>query len=320
MKFFTQIEPAPSGILLDTTARITALGSCFAEVVGQRLAYYKWPVGLNPLGVLFHPLAISALIKRALFEREFDSSDLFQHKGIYYLLALHGQYSGSDKQGLLDRANADLKLLNSHLTQSSHIMITLGTSWAYEFKESQKIVGNCHKLPGSFFEKKLLSSEQTINAVNAIIEVVAQSNPKAQLIFSVSPVRHIKDGLIENSLGKAHLISGLHAAVNSKQQNEIPPKYFPAYELMVDQLRDYRFYKSDLIHPNDQGQEVVWEFFKTQWIAASLDPLLKEIHSIQQGLAHRPLHPASEAHQEFLSELNNRITKLQSLHPHLKFD
>ena len=320
MKFFTQIEPLPSGILLDNTARITALGSCFAEVVGQRLAYYKWPVELNPLGVLFHPLAISALIKRALSEQEFDSSDVFQHKGIHYLLALHGQYSGPDKQGLLDRANADLKSLNAHLTQSSHIMITLGTSWAYEFKESQELVGNCHKLPGSFFEKKLLSCDQIKNAVNAIIEVVAQSNPKAQLIFSVSPVRHIKDGIIENSLGKAHLISGLHAAVNSKQQNEVPPKYFPAYELMVDQLRDYRFYKSDLIHPNDQGQEVVWEFFKAQWITASMDPLLKEIHSIQQGLVHRPLHPESEAHQEFQAELKNRIAKLQSLYPHLKFD
>lgn len=320
MKFFTQIEPVPSGILLDNTARITALGSCFAEVVGQRLAYYKWPVALNPLGVLFHPLAISALIKRALSEQEFDSWDLFRHKDIHYLLALHGQYSGPDKQGLLDRANADLKLLNAHLTQSSHIMITLGTAWAYKFKESQKFVGNCHKLPGSFFEKELLSCDQIENAVNSIIEIVAQSNPKAQMIFSVSPVRHIKDGLIENSLGKAHLISGLHASVNAKQQNEVPPKYFPAYELMVDQLRDYRFYKSDLIHPNDQGQEVVWEFFKTQWIAASLDPILKEIHSIQQGLAHRPLHPESEAHQEFLSELKNRIAKLQSLYPHLKFD
>lgn len=320
MKFFTQIEPAPSGILLDTKARITALGSCFAEVVGQRLAYFKWPVVLNPLGVLFHPLAISSLIKRALSLQEFDSSDVFQHKDIYYLLDLHGQYSGPDKQVLLDRANADLKLLNAHLTQSSHILITLGTAWAYTFKESQKLVGNCHKLPGSFFEKNLLPSDQIKNAVNAIIEVVAQINPKAQMIFSVSPVRHIKDGLIENSLGKAHLISGLHAAVNTKQQIEVPPKYFPAYELMVDQLRDYRFYKSDLIHPNDQGQEVVWEFFKAQWIAASMDPLLKEIHSIQQGLTHRPIHPESEAHQEFLLALQNRMAKLQSQYPHLKFD
>lgn len=320
MKFFTQIEPAPSGRLIDVHAKITALGSCFAEVVGQRLSYFKWPVSVNPLGVLFHPIALGDLIKRALSLEEFTLTDLFEYKGHFYLLALHGQYSGTNAQELLDRANKDLNSLHSSITQATHVLITLGTAWAYEHVESQRLVGNCHKLPGSFFKKKLLTPDQIQTAITAIIESVSEHNPEIQLIFSVSPVRHIKDGLVQNSLGKAHLISGLHAALNPLAHNEFGPKYFPAYELMVDQLRDYRFYKADLIHPNDQGEQVVWEFFKTQWIEQKLETYLKEVHSIQQGLDHRPLRPDSKEHQEFLSQLKTRIQLLQEQFPHLNFD
>jgi hypothetical protein len=320
MNFFTQIEPMSSGILLDAKARITALGSCFAEVVGQRLTYYKWPVLVNPLGVLFHPLAISDLIQRALALQEFESSDLFQHQCRHYILSLHGQYSDTDHRALLDRANADLRMLREHLIQSSHMLITFGTAWAYQHQQTLNFVGNCHKLPGSFFNKKLLTSDQTKESVIRIVEGIALHNPKAQLIFSVSPVRHIKDGLVQNSLGKAHLISGLHAALNAYDHKQGAPRNFPAYELMVDQLRDYRFYKSDLIHPNDQGTQVVWEYFKDQWVDKGLDSLLNEIHSVQQGMAHRPLHPESQAHQEFLSQLKKRIEALEEQYPHLKFN
>jgi len=320
MKFYTQIEPEPSGVPIDANARITALGSCFAEVIGARLDYYKWPVLVNPLGVLFHPLALSDLVTRAMMLDEFTSSDLFEYNGIHYILSLHGKYSDKDPEQLLNLANRDLQALHTSLTQSTHVLITLGTAWAYEHVESQRLVGNCHKLPGAFFKKKLLTADQIQAAVTQINELMARYNPKAQMIFSVSPVRHIKDGLVQNSLGKAHLISGVHAALDEVEQNLTPSKYFPAYELMVDQLRDYRFYKSDLIHPNDQGELVVWEFFKTQWLEAKLEAYLKEVHSIQQGLAHRPLRPDSQEHRAFLSQLKTRILSLEKQYPHLKFD
>jgi len=320
MNFFTQIEPTPSGIRLDTNARITALGSCFAQVIGQRLTYYKWPTWVNPLGVLFHPLALSDLIKRAMSLEYFQEKDLFQHQLRFYILALHGQYSDEHPQALLNRANADLKTLHLGLIQATHVMITLGTAWTYKLNEHEQWVGNCHKLPGSLFSKHLLSPNQIQTAVTQIVAVMAQHNPEAQLIFSVSPVRHIKDGMVENSLGKAHLISGLHAAIDASEKEQRTPKYFPAYELMMDQLRDYRFYQSDLIHPNDQGQQVVWEYFKQQWIEPSLESFLNEIHSVQQGLSHRPLRPDSAQHQEFIRQLKVRIQELERQFPHLKFD
>ena len=320
MNFFTQIEPAPSGILLHTDSRITALGSCFAQVIGQRLAYYKWPVVLNPLGVLFHPLALHDLIKRALLLDEFTENDLFDYKGRYSILALHGQYSSQDPKTLLTQANSDLKILRDGLTKATHLLITLGTAWAYQKSETDLLVGNCHKLPGSLFNKKLLCVAEIQEAVAQIIGLMAQYNAEAQLIFSVSPVRHTKDGLVQNSLGKAHLITGLHAALNQVNKEPSAPKYFPAYELMMDQLRDYRFYKSDLIHPNDQGEEVVWDFFKDHWIEPELEAVLGQIQSIQQGLAHRPLHPDSQEHRNFVMQLKKRIQNLQRQYPHMTFD
>lgn len=320
MKYFTQIEPASSGILLNADSRVTALGSCFAQVIGQRLAYYKWPVVLNPLGVLFHPLALKDLIKRALLLNEYREKDLFEHEGRYYILALHGQYSSQDPKTLLAQANKDLTILQGSLTKATHVLITLGTAWAYQKKENELFVGNCHKLPGSFFNKKLLSVLDIQEAVAQIIELISEYNTQAQLIFSVSPVRHTKDGMMQNSLGKAHLIAGVHGALNKESKRPTGPKYFPAYELMMDQLRDYRFYKSDLIHPNDQGEQVVWEFFKDHWIDQEIEGLLKEIKSIQQSLAHRPFHSDSEEHYKFQGQLNSRIQALERQYPHLKFD
>ncbi|NBT87325.1 MAG: GSCFA domain-containing protein [Flavobacteriaceae bacterium] len=320
MNFFTQIEPAPSGVLLNTDSRITALGSCFAQVIGQRLTYYKWPVVLNPLGVLFHPLALQDLVRRALLLDEFKENDLFKHEGRYHILALHGQYSSQDSKSLLIQANSDLKILRDGLTKATHVLITLGTAWAYQKSDNEVIVGNCHKLPGSFFNKKLLSVAEIQQGVAQIIELMAKYNAEAQLIFSVSPVRHTKDGMVQNSLGKAHLIAGLHGALNQGNNTPIVPKYFPAYELMMDQLRDYRFYKSDLIHPNDQGEEVVWEFFKDHWINPELEALLRQIKSIQQGLAHRPIHSDSTEHHNFVMQLKKRIENLERQYPHLKFD
>ena len=320
MNFFTQIEPVPSGILLNTQSRITALGSCFAEVIGQQLSDYKWPVDSNTMGVLFHPLAIHDLMHRALTLDMFNHSDLSEFNGRYYILALHGQYSGPDVQALLDRVNADLKRLHSSLTNASHILITLGTAWAYEFLANHQIVGNCHKLPGTLFEKRLLTIDQIQDAVSEIIECSTRYNSEVQLIFSVSPVRHIKDGLLLNSLGKAHLISGLHAALENQVTTQSPAKYFPAYELMMDQLRDYRFYKSDLIHPNDQGVQVVWEYFKDGWIEPKLELYLSEIRGIQKGLAHRPTWPDSPEYIEFKNQLKQRILEFEQQYPHISFD
>jgi lysophospholipase L1-like esterase len=275
---------------------------------------------LNPLGVLFHPLALQDLVRRALLLDEFKENDLFKHEGRYYILALHGQYSSQDSKSLLIQANSDLKILRDGLTKATHLLITLGTAWAYQKSDNEVIVGNCHKLPGSFFNKKLLSVAEIQQGVTQIIELMAKYNAEAQLIFSVSPVRHTKDGMVQNSLGKAHLIAGLHGALNQKNKTPIVPKYFPAYELMMDQLRDYRFYKSDLIHPNDQGEEVVWEFFKDHWINPELEALLRQIKSIQQGLAHRPIHSDSIEHQNFKIQLKKRIENLERQYPHLKFD
>jgi len=203
----------------------------------------------------------------------------------------------------VDNLNTAIAQTNNQLHNATHVIITLGTSWTYRHIETDEIVGNCHKVPQKKFLHELLSVEEIVTSLENICVLLKDLNPKITILFTVSPVRHLKDGFVENTQSKAHLISAIHQIIDKKNSLY----YFPSYEIMMDDLRDYRFYSNDMVHPNETAINYIWEQFQKVWIHENTNSIQKEVDTIQKGLAHRPFNENSEQHQLFLKELQNKI-------------
>ncbi len=307
--FTTPIPISKSNFQIDYNSKMVSLGSCFAVNIGEKFDYFKFQNTINPFGILFHPLALNKIILKAIHQQKFTEADVFFHNERWHSFDVHSDLSFSDKVPFLESLNANLELLHNRLLESSHITVTLGTSWVYRKIETDKIVANCHKVPQVAFKKELLSVEEIKKSLKEIIEAVSILNSKAKIIFTISPVRHIKDGFVENQWSKANLITAVHQIKN--QKSEII-NYFPSYEIMMDELRDYRFYAEDMIHPSQAAIDYIWKRFAETWISEEAIATMQEIDSIQKSLNHRPFNPNSEQHQNFLENLQNRIQMIQS--------
>lgn len=296
-------------------SKILLFGSCFSENIGNKLAYFKFQSKQNPFGILFHPKAIENLITNAINEKEFTEKDVFFLNERWHYFDAHSSLSSPDKNELLINLNQQITATNQHLENASHIIITLGTSWIYRFIETDTIVANCHKIPQKKFLKELLSVAKITETLEAIIALVKSVNQKANILFTVSPVRHLKDGFIQNQQSKSHLISAIHQVVEPKNYTH----YFPSYEIMMDELRDYRFYAEDMIHPNQTAIKYIWEKFTDSWISEDSKETMKEVSTIQNGINHRPFNSESEQHQQFLEGLKSKAKSLQEKHPFIDF-
>lgn len=324
MQFTTKIPIQKSSFPIDYDSKILLLGSCFAENMGEKFDYFKFQTTINPFGIIFNSVSIEKLIRRSIEKRKFTENDIFFHNDLWHCFEVHSELSNSDKDAFLESLNDLISSTNKHLSDSTHIIITLGTSWVYRNKECNEIVANCHKVPQKQFTKELLSIQQIEESLKSIISLVHSVNPNCKFIFTVSPVRHIKDGFIENTLSKAHLIAAIHTVLNRKfstsleltTQNNI---YFPAYEIMMDELRDYRFYAEDMLHPSQKAVDYIWIQFFENYISESQFGLMNDICSIQKGLKHRPFNPNTESHQKFLHQLELKIKTIQNQHPFIKF-
>lgn len=301
--------------LIDYNSKIVLLGSCFSENIGNTLSYFKFKTSQNPFGILFHPLAIEKLITNAINEKKYSEKDIFNHNEIWHSFEAHSSLSAIQKETLLNRLNLQALELSKNLKQASHIVITLGTAWVYRHIESDEVVANCHKVPQKKFLKELLTVDEIYTSLQASIELIKSINKKATIILTVSPVRHLKDGFIENSRSKSHLISGIHKLVDKRKNIH----YFPSYELMMDELRDYRFYEDDMIHPNTTAIKYIWEKFTKSWFTEHCFNTMKKVDAIQKGLAHKPFNEESEAHQQFKNELNLKIELLKNTYPFMEF-
>ena len=316
MKLQTQLSlEKQSHNQIDYNSKLLLLGSCFSENIGDKFEYYKFQSSVNPFGILFHPLAIEHLITRAINKDHYSEDELVFHNEQWSCLDAHSRLNSSSKEGLLINLNNALDQTHQQIKESTHITITLGTSWVYRQVASDKIVANCHKLPQKQFLKELRSVEQITESLEAIISLVRSINPKVNFIFTVSPVRHIKDGFVENTRSKSHLISAIHNVIEPRHQLY----YFPSYEIMMDELRDYRFYNEDMIHPNNVAINYIWEKFKQVWITESTADIMQEVNTIQKGLKHKPFNTKSEAHQLFVTKLQSRIKDLCETYPHFSF-
>jgi len=321
MQFTTSFSISKANNPIGYDSRIISIGSCFAVNIAEKFNYYKFQNTVNPFGILFHPIAIQEIIRRAIEEDYFIESELFFHNERWHCFDVHSDLSDSNKENLLQILNQSLLDFKSQIKAASHLIITYGTSWVYKEKTSQKIVANCHKVPQSQFEKELLSATQIEIAILHTISLLLKVNPNVNIVLTISPVRHLKDGFIQNQQSKANLIIGVHQAVHRQPttDNRQLLTYFPSYEIMMDELRDYRFYAEDMIHPNQTAIDYIWERFVATSITAEGLPVMEEVSSIQKSLAHKPFNPDSDSHQEFLLKLNQRMLQLQEKIPMITF-
>ncbi len=271
----------------------------------------------NPFGILFHPLAIEQLVTNVVNEKVYSEEDIFNHNEQWHCFEAHSCLSSPSEAVLLKSLNDNISETFQFLKSASHIIITLGTAWAYRFIETDAYVANCHKVPQHKFLKELLSAELIVESLEAIVSLVQQINPDVKFIFTVSPVRHIKDGFIENTRSKAQLISGIHDYLSNDSLSI--GYYFPSYEIMMDELRDYRFYKQDMLHPNETAVSYIWERFQEVFISEETKQVMKEVAAIQNGMAHRAVNPISVAHQTFLQQLESKKSALVSKFPQIEF-
>ncbi|MFT5238763.1 MAG: hypothetical protein ACI9M9_002377 [Flavobacteriaceae bacterium] len=314
MKLQTRIPLDPELQQIDYESKILLMGSCFTENIGERLVFYKFQNLINPFGIVFHPLAIEKLITRAINEDLYTETDLIFQNEQWHCFEVHSSLSHHRKDDFLSGLNEKLKQLREYLLTATHIIFTYGTAWVYRYIETDSIVANCHKIPQKKFLKELLTVEEISASIENTLILIKDINPQVKFIHTISPVRHLKDGFVENAISKAHLISGLHELIAPQKSIY----YFPAYEIMMDELRDYRFYNEDMVHPNKTAITIIWEQFTKVWIASETEELQKEIAGIQAGLLHRPFNPKSEAHRLFLKDLQQKIVSLKLRLPNIK--
>ncbi|MDP3944838.1 MAG: GSCFA domain-containing protein [Lutibacter sp.] len=324
MNFRTNIQLQKEENQIDYASKLLLIGSCFSENISKKLTYYKFDVASNPFGILFNPKAIENLIVHAIHQKIYTEKDVFLLNERWHCFDAHSDLSAIDKNELISNLNNAINSTNKRIHESTHIIITLGTSWIYKFIETDAVVGNCHKVPQKKFSKELLSVDEIVATLKNICLQISAINPKTTVIFTVSPVRHIRDGFVENSVSKAHLIAAIYNLIGSRKEKISPLSlstplktglaevYFPSFEMMMDDLRDYRFYNSDMIHPNETAIDYIWEQFKHVWIDENTFSVMKEVETVQKGLAHKPFNSDSEQHQKFLADLQQKIQSLEN--------
>lgn len=316
MKLQTEIPiPIESRNPISYYSKVVLLGSCFAESMGALFSHYKFQSLQNPFGILYHPKAIEQLIVHAINKKVYTQDDVFNLNERWHSFEAHSSKSDPNMATLISSLNKAIEVTHVHIQEATHIFITLGTSWVYRHIETDTVVANCHKVPQKKFLKELLSVSEIEASLNAMIALIKSVNRNASIVFTVSPIRHLRDGFVENQQSKSHLVSAIHKVVDGGRT----ASYFPSYEIMMDELRDYRFYKEDMIHPNEVAIRYIWNRFTNVWISEDAQQTMKEVHKIQSGLAHRSFHPDSEAHQRFLAGLQQQIDTLKNKHSHIAF-
>lgn len=306
MLFRTELHPDKLPVPLQLTDRIVTVGSCFAEVMGQRLADHKLRTLVNPLGTLFSPTSIAKLLTLALTGGQPDEALYLQRDGLWFHYDFHSSLWGSSKEALAAALQSRLREVGDALRGANWLLLTLGSAVVYRHIETGQVVANCHKMPGTLFEKYLCQIDHVRDDLTKLLRLLKRHNPGLNVLLTVSPVRHVRDGLALNGASKA-LLRTLCA--------ELPvwhPQvhYFPAYELVQDDLRDYRFYEADLIHPNAQAHDYVFAKFAESLFSPDLCAFVQEWQQIRRAMAHRPQHGPTAAHRQFLQTLLNRFDNL----------
>ncbi len=312
MNFFLNTPATKSTVNLSHQEAILLLGSCFTENIGDKLMNSKFNANINPFGIIYNPISIANSLTRIKKKQLYTEQEISSHQGKFFSFDHHGSFSSFSQAECLDKINNEITCAHQHLQETKIVVVTLGTAWVYETIENNKLVANCHKLPAKNFTKRLLSVDEILHVWNPIIEQLKNIN----FIFTVSPVRHINDGLHENNISK----SVLHLATHQLIQQNKNCHYFGAYEMVIDELRDYRFYNQDMIHPSSQAIDYVWGKFAGTYFNKETQQLNQRIEKLQQAVYHRPFNFESESHQKFVKEQIHQMELLCTEFPFLNFE
>jgi len=316
IKLCTPVEMPASMPVIDYADQVMMLGSCFADRLGQRLVKAKFRCDVNPYGTLYNPLSISEALREILTDKEYSAQDLYLYNGCWHSPMHHGIFSSAQQSETLRLINGRIREANQHISSLKHLFITFGTAWVYE--EDGCVVSNCHKRQESDFVRRRLSVEEIVDDYAGLIGGMLAANADMEVTFTVSPIRHVRDGLHENQLSKSTLllaIDELQQLLDAKRVH-----YFPAYELMMDEWRDYRYYASDMAHPSEVAEQLMWERFTQCCISLDAQLELKEVENVVNMLGHRPLHEDSESYRIFLEKLIEKIDQLTEKYPQLDFN
>ena len=306
MQFKTTIDVPHSTFEISHTQKGMAIGSCFTTNIGDRLLQTKFPILVNPLGTVYNPVSIAQTINLLLGEIPFNEQNLFFANDVWQSYYLHTSFSSVNKQEVLLSFNNIKKVFLEKYHFIDYLFLTLGTAWVYELIETKQIVNNCHKTPSSQFTKRKLTVDECVSVLEHVITKLQRINPHLQVIFTISPIRHWKDGAHENQVSKATLF----LAIDSLQKKLKNINYFPAYELLIDDLRDYRFYNNDMFHPNDMAIEYIWETFSKTYFSKETTSIISQVEAIQKAIEHRPFNTNSNSYRVFLQ---NTIENCSSL-------
>ena len=319
MFFNTPVE-LPCGTLdISHRSRMMLIGSCFAGNIGAALLDKKFNVDVNPFGVQYNPLSIATVLSRIVDGTQFNdgSPELFEHNSKWHSILHHSDFSRSSKMELIEGINNRLQRAHSTIGGCDVIIITLGTAYAYTRNSDNSVVGNCHKLPGNCFTRSLLGIEEITEKLQAVLLRIIAINPKVKFIFTVSPIRHLRDGAHDNQKSKATLLLAIDKIIEALPANTT---YFPSYEIMMDELRDYRFYADDMLHPSTKAIEYIWECFDKCYFSDTTRRLNTRTAEIARGLAHRPFDPKADAYSVFVTQLLQKIETIEKEHPYIDYE
>jgi len=307
MELKTTVETDKPAFRMDYTTKTLMLGSCFVENIGAKLAYFGFQTDINPCGIVYNPMSVAETLELLLDDRRFGRDDLRQNAGKWVSLSHHGRFSDADPEKCLQNINTRLERSAAYLRQCDVLVVTWGTAWVYRHRASGRIVSNCHKFPATDFERFRLTVEEIEEVYVALIRRLQECRPSLQILFTVSPVRHWKDGAHGNSLSKAVLL----LAVDRLRKRFGQVAYFPAYEIMMDELRDYRFYADDMLHVSPVGIEYIWEKFRDLYLREDTRPWMERIAKCRKILQHRPDDPQAGAYLELRKKTLDELHRIE---------
>jgi len=317
MRFRTEIKIAGlESIEITHRHKIAMVGSCFTNNIGNKLKEDKFDLNINPFGILFNPISAAKAIDDCIYQNFVTEDDLIQHNEQWVSLHHHSSLGAPSKQEALSKINNNIKASEEYYTKGDFLILTFGTAWVYKLKETNDYVANCHKMPATLFEKKLLSIDEIVETYTFKLKEWRIKNPRLKILLTISPVRHWKDGATENNQSKAVLQLAIMQLVNKLDS----VFYFPSYEIVLDELRDYRFYTSDMLHPNELAVNYIYEKFEETLFSPSTKTLNMEIRKIKRAVKHKPFNFNSESHQKFIRNTKNKIAVLEKKYPFLSFE
>ena len=303
-EFSTRLHKTRIGI----ASKMLTIGSCFSDSIGSRLQENKITTLPNPFGVAYNPVSIQKLLRLSIGMEDLLQETFLERDGIFFNDDFHSSLSGSSEENLRKVINHKLNEVKTFLSTCDFLIITWGTAWVYERKNTNRIVSNCHKQASTQFTKRLLTQEEILTSFNELQRELFKFNPRLKIILTLSPVRHLKDTMELNTVSKSILRSAIYSITQTHEDID----YFPAFEIMMDDLRDYRFYASDMIHPSKDAEAYIWEKFADRYFDTDTKEIIQQWESIQKLLAHKPFHATSASHQKFLRETLLKLKSLQT--------